>query len=1073
MGFRTRKVLIIFAAIILICSAVFCILNFDAIKKIKWESFDFKIGPAFLKLPVLSSGAGGCGNSIVEEDLGEECDDGNFSAEDGCNSTCQWENVSIAYSWCGTTSCSVGRIYSQTGSAYNKQFWHIVPVAYIEIADIGNTAEVARIKTITDGQPRGFRAVLNYFYPRWGDYIDTVGDKDNIIIPGSCANPNDLSTCERAQDVPVPPGCTSPYIKVDGYAINYRSPWWNNWVSENQSRLQTFLNDYIGLGGKEINYLQSDYEIGFDVGFAKPWPSSLIPSGDNSDTPCNESLYYPAYNERVEAWWNGIQNDPRFPAMASKLAQYGFVIPQGQTLYNYITPWTYEWTRPATTNIQLMWNSVAWDMEAEYLNQAYYNVLKSYYPNAQMTDNANFMHSSAYPRPGLLWPYGSGVKVGTHQDIATYENITFSSFKLGINSIRAATLSGPSVPLRVWLSHWSYDLQSPQNQTFNLNYAKYWTENVFHVLLTGSDGISWFNSSGNGEDQDTRTTADRTAESTAMNALLQEFDQLTFFRQDRQSLVSSLVSDSADYVLTGMRVPNHYNLYRLTPNQDSGHTYQVLQQNPALFLINGTTRILIPNGQIYTPQNNIAPYGYWVTQPLNSGNPIIETGTCVNTCLNETPEPEPEPEPEPSDECANECISGQAKCSDASHRQTCGQYDSDTCLEWSTATICSGDTSCGYGICPPEYKPSWRCENGSCTYLCNPSNSCAGEESELLPPQETEQQTASQQTQQCQNDCEQGQVKCSDTSYKQICGQYDSDECLDWSSDKTCQGSTSCGYGNCSETQEPSWSCKDGKCGYVCQKTQKCSSSLTYIKNYRKGCYNDDVYWYDSTGQIQEIYQDCQDSFCDNGECAGYNPDEYCKSKSTCGDDTCNCQEDALTCPKDCSSGALSLKLFAKDQKTGEWQENPDLTQSHNLEFLLVVANNTAEGIGEVTTTVQLPEGMSYQGDSKIDGEPSSENIVYGMNIGSLEPYSEKKITFKAKSDQAQEITLIAVKAESGNLQSAGSISLKIPKLSEKQSFLSQLAQFISSHIILAVVASVIAYLLFAIGAYFVFNRII
>src|SRR3989344_5176178 len=105
MGFRTRKVLIIFAAIILICSAVFCILNFDAIKKIKWESFDFKIGPAFLKLPVLSSGAGGCGNSIVEEDLGEECDDGNFSAEDGCNSACQWENVSIAYSWCGTTSC--------------------------------------------------------------------------------------------------------------------------------------------------------------------------------------------------------------------------------------------------------------------------------------------------------------------------------------------------------------------------------------------------------------------------------------------------------------------------------------------------------------------------------------------------------------------------------------------------------------------------------------------------------------------------------------------------------------------------------------------------------------------------------------------------------------------------------------------------------------------------------------------------------------------------------------------------------------------------------------------------------
>jgi len=47
--------------------------------------------------------------------------------------------------------------------------------------------------------------------------------------------------------------------------------------------------------------------------------------------------------------------------------------------------------------------------------------------------------------------------------------------------------------------------------------------------------------------------------------------------------------------------------------------------------------------------------------------------------------------------CTDECSSGQARCKDASTRQTCGNYDADTCLEW------GGDQACTYG-----------CENGQC-----------------------------------------------------------------------------------------------------------------------------------------------------------------------------------------------------------------------------------------------------------------------------------------------------------------------------------------------------------------------
>ena len=522
--------------------------------------------------------------------------------------------------------------------------------------------------------------------------------------------------------------------------------------------------------------------------------------------------------------------------------------------------------------------------------------------------------------------------------------------------------AAPSVPLRVWLSHWSYNLSSPQNQTFNLNYAKYWTENIFHTLLTGSDSIIWWNSSGEGTWEDTRTTADRTAESTAMNTLLQEFDSLTYFRQDRTTLINNLIGTDTNYVLTGMRVPNHYNLYRLTPNQDSGQATQILQRNPAIFLVNGTTRIKIPNGEIYTPANNVAPYGYWITQPLNSGNPIIETGTCVNTCI------------EPPPECTNECTTGQLKCSDTTHKQTCGQYDLDDCFEWSAGQVCSG--------------------------------------------------------------------------------------------------STACGYGSCSVIQRPAWSCKDGKCVYVCSNSQTCKQPQAYIKNYRKECYNNNVYWYDSTGQIQDIYDECQNLYCDNAACVDYNPEEYCKDNSHCKDDKCNCGEDALTCPEDCSSSALALTLFAKDKETGEWKQGLDLTQSQDIEFLLVVSNNSPETIGEVTTILELPAGITYQQNLEIDDVPSPENITYGMNIGFLEPFSEKKITFLAKvSESADAVATIIAKAESNDIAGAGAITIGISKSEEKQSFLDLVVQFVSSYILLTTILVAVAYLIFAVAGYMLFKR--
>lgn len=52
--------------------------------------------------------------------------------------------------------------------------------------------------------------------------------------------------------------------------------------------------------------------------------------------------------------------------------------------------------------------------------------------------------------------------------------------------------------------------------------------------------------------------------------------------------------------------------------------------------------------------------------------------------------------------CTDECSSGQTRCV-GDYKQTCGNYDADTCLEWPATTSGAGNEYCQYG-----------CANGQC-----------------------------------------------------------------------------------------------------------------------------------------------------------------------------------------------------------------------------------------------------------------------------------------------------------------------------------------------------------------------
>ncbi len=295
--------------------------------------------------------------------------------------------------------------------------------------------------------------------------------------------------------------------------------------------------------------------------------------------------------------------------------------------------------------------------------------------------------------------------------------------------------------------------------------------------------------------------------------------------------------------------------------------------------------------------------------------------------------------------CTDECsYSGQTRCYNSSRKQICGQYDSDSCLEWSSTTLCSGNTSCGYGTCDDDERPDWRCSGGNCTYGCDYDSSCVSS-----------------------SECSEGPC-CDGNNYRpstQICDfetqtQYGCPWGLGCGADtaqrtktrfKYCSGDNSQCTGSWHNWL--SWTawrisdyCSSNEICTVgssqCQYSSSCvQPEAAYIKKYEKDCYDNALYWFDSNGEKQDKEQECSDDDpctmdgCENSACFNtlkcdgvtceVSSSEYCESCEHCGDNICNCQENNDTCSKDCPQGlekgkaALGLTLKSLLKKWYIW----------------------------------------------------------------------------------------------------------------------------------------------------------
>ncbi len=192
--------------------------------------------------------------------------------------------------------------------------------------------------------------------------------------------------------------------------------------------------------------------------------------------------------------------------------------------------------------------------------------------------------------------------------------------------------------------------------------------------------------------------------------------------------------------------------------------------------------------------------------------------------------------------CTNECTQGSVQCSGSTGVQSCGDFDSDPCLEWGPVVPCdTGET----------------CSNGTCSTSCDDECDSAGD------------------------------TQCTPSGGGfQTCGDYDTDSCLEWSTPTTCDAAAgeTCVAGACevdcecdfypniceADSPNSSTACScDGDCGTACGADGHCDS------------------WCPSGTD-----PDC-DCSCDFNE--------YCEADAPDSSDTCLCDPDCELNEEACS----------------------------------------------------------------------------------------------------------------------------------------------------------------------------
>lgn len=383
----------------------------------------------------------------------------------------------------------------------------------------------------------------------------------------------------------------------DGNLTNHRSVWWEHGVEENAELYEDFFRRYHALGGRLDTFVM-DHEVGLS----------------NWSIRKNEDLY------------RAIMADRRFDALSRQLGFRDLLV---------VSNWQRQ--RGEKRTHYLIWNAVMHERVTAYFNTAFYDPIRKYYPNVNLS---NYGHCDGKPPhtcvPGWhdyhRFSTGAPMHVGTHQSRALYcvigqlrdrilpgcyrpyGNSPFAGFRVGVNKMRSMALSSP-VPIAPWISHKRF-FQS------TIWYTDLYQELIFHVGLSGADVFLLWNPYVWGRRRGD-PVVDAGLQTKLVSDCLKQLDELVG-TGDRKTRIKGLADWRGEFVVTGMNAAGR-SVWRFTPKLGRGQQREdmLVSESPAVFRV-GPKRIHFPSGKVYWPKTDLSSQGFWVVAPPES-RPTITT----------------------------------------------------------------------------------------------------------------------------------------------------------------------------------------------------------------------------------------------------------------------------------------------------------------------------------------------------------------------------------------------------------------------------------------------------------------
>ncbi len=358
----------------------------------------------------------------------------------------------------------------------------------------------------------------------------------------------------------------------------------------------------------------------------------------------NDSTHYPLV-------YHDIVNDPRYATeVRPLLEERGFIFYENPTDY---TPEIYSIDKDAGSKYkqsQNIWDTVMRNRLCMYLNDWAYEPLKTYFPEATMsdydsTDRNAWMKIVGASENGEILTGGNAIKAGnvscyefyftrpgadfyqalkkyTAYNDAIYEASAFNSFLFDANYAKAMYASTDTKLFAPWIAHYNYKRFPNMDMTGSISNTVYYSEQILHLGMLNPEPFLAYMWTGDILGEDKKPSKEMYEDcATVVNQLMAELTKVAGY-SDRKAIEIAPYWNS-EFVLSGMYA-NGRNIWRITPNIDkvSLENFKVEGTDPT-FSAKGQT-ITFPGGKIIEDGtvNHVGTCGYWVETPADV-TPII------------------------------------------------------------------------------------------------------------------------------------------------------------------------------------------------------------------------------------------------------------------------------------------------------------------------------------------------------------------------------------------------------------------------------------------------------------------